>query len=52
MHKLLSFYPFSWCYAHPSPAPLLAKVSGFTLMLAVVGCCREQSASGDLHQEE
>lgn len=30
IHTLLSFHPFSRCFAHPSPAPLAPMVGGLT----------------------
>lgn len=47
----LHFCPFSWCYAHPSTAPLGIKVSGF-MMTLLVGWVYDKSASGVLCQEE
>lgn len=47
----LHFYPFSWCYGHPSTAPLGIKVSGF-MMTLLVGWAYDKSASGLLCQEQ
>lgn len=35
LYTHLSFSPFSWCYAQPSPAPLGPKVSSFIMVLGV-----------------
>lgn len=48
-HTLL-LYPSSWCYAHPSPAPLSPKVGGF--IQVVCGRALQFSSSGVLCQEE
>lgn len=31
LFNTLSFYPCSWCYAHPFPAPLSPNIGGFNL---------------------
>lgn len=36
-HKLLHFYPFSWCFAHPSTIPLGPKLGDFMLVLVMSG---------------